>query len=61
MEVIKDSINSCQLLTDEGRFSMPKKQKTKNTVIDGKDICRIIPFKPSDGKYEIKIDFGQRV
>jgi hypothetical protein len=39
--------------------SMPKKQKDEKiaVVIDGKDICRIIPFKPSDGKYEIKIDF----
>ena len=37
---------------------MSKKKKVKiAVVIDGRDICRIIPFKPVEGKYEIKVDF----
>jgi len=37
---------------------MSKKKDPKiAVVIDGRDICRIIPFKPVEGKYEIKINF----
>ena len=38
---------------------MPKKPKDEKiaVVVDGKDVCRIVPFKPSDGRYEIKFDF----
>jgi len=37
---------------------MGKKKNSKIAiVIDGKDICRIIPFNPESGIYELKIDF----
>ena len=38
---------------------MPKKSKDEKiaVVVDGKDVCRIIPFQPSDGRYELKFDF----
>jgi hypothetical protein len=37
---------------------MPKNNYSKiAVVIGGSDICRLVPFKPADGKYEIKIDF----
>lgn len=38
-------------------MSKKKKKDKIAVVIDGMDICRIVPFKPVDGKYEIKIDF----
>ena len=37
---------------------MTKKKKPKIAIVlDGKDICRIIPFNSDMGKYELKIDF----
>lgn len=38
---------------------MPRKKKDEKiaVVVDGKDVCRIIPFKPSDGRYDLKFDF----
>ncbi len=38
-------------------MSKKKNEEKIAVVIDDKDICRIVPFKPVDGKYEIKIDF----
>jgi hypothetical protein len=38
-------------------MSNNKKKEKIAVVIDGMDICRIVPFKPVDGKYEMKIDF----
>ncbi|MDK2811572.1 MAG: hypothetical protein PWR27_2281 [Petroclostridium sp.] len=38
-------------------MSKKKKEEKIAVVIDGMDICRIVPFKPVDGKYEMKIDF----
>lgn len=38
-------------------MSKKKKEEKIAVVIDGKDICRIVPFNPADGKYEIKMDF----
>lgn len=41
----------------EVRAIARKKDPKIAVVIGGKDICRIIPFRPVEGKYEIKLDF----
>lgn len=33
------------------------KEEKIAVVMDGMDVCRIVPYKPIDGNYEIKIDF----
>lgn len=38
-------------------MSKKKKDEKIAVVLNGFDVCRIIPFKPAEGKYEVKVDF----